>query len=109
MTATLPKRVAWPNRVNVPAGDFVYDEAARTVTWSLNRVPANVFELTATFDVDCMPSDFDIGRFADLLGETRIDFTDTEMNEFISRTKPALTTDLPHDEGARSKGVVKKS
>ena len=109
VTATLPKRVAWPNQVNVSSGDLVYDEAARTVTWSLDRVPADIHELNVTFDIDCTPSDFDIGRFANLLGETRFEVTDVEINELITRTKPPLTTDLKNDEGARSKGVVRKS
>lgn len=108
VSATLPKRVAWPAKSTVDAGDFAYDETTRTVSWTLNRMPADVSELHADFDLDLTPSDFDAGRFADLLGETRLEMTDADINEPITRVKPALTTDLQNDDGAKSKGVVRK-
>ncbi len=108
VTAVLPKNVAWPGKSVVDAGEIAYDESSRTVTWTVNDVSADAQETMASFDVDLTPGNLDAGRFADLLGETRVDFTDADLNELVSRTKPALTTDLQNDEGAKSKGVVRK-
>jgi hypothetical protein len=108
VSATLPKRVAWPNKTTISAGEIRYDEASRIVSWTLNRMPKDVDEAHVTFDVDLTPSDFDIGRFADLLGDTRFETLDADINEQVTRSKPALSTDLQNDEGARSKGVVRK-
>lgn len=107
-TATLPKRVAWTKKILTTAGEMAYDESARVVSWTLNRLPRDVDEARATFDVQLTPSEFDVGRFADLVGDMRAEFTDADINEHITRATPALTTDLQQDEGARSKGVVRK-
>lgn len=108
VTASLPKQVGWPAKTTVTAGDVSYDASSRTVTWMLNRMPKDVEEARAEFDVQLTPSEFDAGRFADLLGETRFEATDADINDVIVRTKPPLSTDLQNDEGAKSKGVVRK-
>jgi len=71
-------------------------------------LPANVNEASADFDLTITPTNLDAGRFAQLMGETRFDALDTDINEPIVLTKPALTTDLQNDEGAKGKGVVTK-
>jgi hypothetical protein len=108
VSATLPQSVAWPDKSIVSAGDISYDQASRTVSWTLNRMPADVDEAHADFDVQLTPSEFDVGRFADLVNETKFEATDVQINEPIVRTKPALTTELQNDEGAKNKGVVRK-
>ena len=108
VSATLPQNVAWPAKSLVTAGEIAYDQASRTVTWTLNRMPADVDEAHADFEVQLTPTEFDAGRFADLVNETRFEATDAQIDERITRTKPALTTDLQNDEGAKNKGVVRK-
>jgi len=108
VTATLPKNVTWPSNSDATAGTVSYDQATRTVTWSLNRMPSDIGSVNAHFDVQLTPSDNDAGRFADLVGETRFQATDADINEPIVRTKPGLSTDLENDDGAKNKGVVRK-
>lgn len=108
ISATLPKSVAWPAKSTVTAGDLGYDEATRTVSWTLNRLPADVNDMNADFDVQLTPFEADANRFAGLLGETRFEATDAAIGEPIVKIKPAISTDLQNDEGAKSKGVVKK-
>jgi len=108
VSAVLPQIVAWPNNANVTAGQIGYDQSSRTVTWTLNRLPADVNEADADFDVQLTPSVADAGRFADLVGETRFEATDNAISEPIVKTTPGLNTDLQNDAGAKSKGVVKK-
>lgn len=107
VTATLPKRVAWPAKTVLSAGDIAFDETSRVVTWTLNRLPADVNEARADLDIDLTPSDLDAGRFADLLGDTRFEAADADINEQIVKSKLPLTTDLQNDDGAKSKGVVR--
>jgi hypothetical protein len=108
VSAALPPNVAWSEQSLVDAGDITYEETTRTVRWKLNRMPEDIRDLTARFDISLTPSDLDIGRFARLLGETRLTATDAATTEPLVRAKPALTTDLTSDESAEGKGVVKK-
>lgn len=108
LTAVLPKNVAWPNSFEVSAGEISYTEATREVRWQLNRLPADITEATADFDLVLTPANLDAGRFAQLLGETRLEATDADINEPLLLIRPALTTDLQNDEGAKGKGVVRK-
>lgn len=108
VTAVLPASVAWGASSSSQAGTLSYDEATRTVTWSLNRLPEEVDELEASFEVQLTPTEFDVGRFAQLLGESRLTANDPTVSEAVVRALPPLTSDLQNDEGARSKGVVKK-
>ncbi len=108
VSAALPASVAFGAVTSVEAGAFSYDEASRTVTWTLNRMPEGVNELEVWFDVQLTPTEFDVGRFAQLLGETRFTAKDPVVNEQVVRALPPLSSDLQTDEGARNKGVVRK-
>jgi hypothetical protein len=109
LTAVLPKNVEWVNNATTTAGDLGFDEASRTLTWKLNRMPLEVGEAHADFDLKLTPLDLDVGRFAPVLGEVSFEATDMQINDLILKLLPALTTDLQNDEGAKSKGVVRKS
>lgn len=109
LKATLPKIAAWPDKTNLEAGEIVFDPNTRIVTWTLNRLPLTQNEINAEFDVRITPGESDANRFAQLLGETTFEALDANVNEKISRTLPALTTDLQNDENAQSKGVVRQA
>jgi hypothetical protein len=108
LTAVLPKNVAWSDGAELSAGEISFSEATREIRWQLNKLPADVDSAYAYFDLTLTPSNLDDGRFAELLGETRFEAMDGDINEPIILTKPALTTDLRNDEGAKGKGVVRK-
>ncbi len=106
--ATLPKNVTWMQNASIGAGEVKYDSTSRVITWTLNRLPANMNEARVEFDVQLTPSEFDAGRFADLMGETRSSFTDAPLNESMLFVTPGITTDLTNDDGAKNKGLVRK-
>lgn len=108
VSAVLPKIVAWTGKTEAEGGVFAYDETTRTVSWSLGRVPDGVKSIEGWFELALTPQGVDVGRFASLLGETAFQAQDARLNELVTRTKPALNTDLSQDEGARGKGVVRK-
>ena len=107
LTATLPAHVSWPAKSAATAGTLQYDEATRTVTWTLNRLPSDVPEVIAQFQVDFSPTESDANRFGDLLGDTHFVATDADLGEQILKSRPALTTDLENDDAAKGKGVVR--
>ena len=108
VTAMVPKNAIWMQNATIGAGEVKYNPESRIVTWTLNRLPANVNEARVEFDVQLTPSAFDAGRFGDLLGDTRSAMTDASLNEQLVNTKPGLNTDLMNDEGAKNKGLVRK-
>ncbi|MFH1077832.1 MAG: hypothetical protein V1745_00930 [Patescibacteria group bacterium] len=108
VTAVLPKIASWPGNSVADAGEVTYDAGTRTVTWTLNRMPEGVGVANVDFDVAITPTAADADRFAQLVGETRLDATDVSLDQPVFRTWPALTTDLENDEGAQGKGVVRK-
>lgn len=108
VSATLPSSVSWASVKEVETGDVRYDPDRRLVTWNLGSLNATSTQARVAFDVTVIPSEADIGRFADLLGEARFEFTDAALGESLLRTAPAITTDLPNDTLAKGKGVVKK-
>lgn len=106
VTATLPENVSWSGQALPDAGDIVYDERLNTVIWKLNRMPEDIKELVARFDVSLIPSELDSGRFARLVGGAKFTAIDTLTSETILIEKPSISTDLQNDEGAQGKGVV---
>lgn len=108
VSAKLPDNVVWPGISEASAGELVYDEKAKTVNWTLNKMPSDIDEITAEFDVQLTPTEFDANRFAELVGETRFDAKDVQNGDVLSMTKDHLTTDLQNDAGAKNKGVVRK-
>lgn len=106
VTASLPASAIWAGEKEVGAGEVSYDDTKKLITWSINKMPEDVDELILSFDVTLRPTESDLGRFGQLLNETRMEFTDAKLNQTMIRTAPSLTTDLPDDEMAARKGVV---
>lgn len=108
VSAELPKRVDWGGVASTTAGELSFDAEKRLVTWTLNRMPTDVAEESVGFDLSFTPGEVDIGRFGQLLGEARFEATDVDISEPLVLIRPRLSTDLPEDESAKAKGVVKK-
>ncbi|MDQ7814486.1 MAG: hypothetical protein RDU25_01620 [Patescibacteria group bacterium] len=108
VSATLPENVTWSGSPDVSAGELTYDEKTRLLTWSLNKMPVDIAKITAEFDVQLTPTEFDANRFAELIGEIRFDAKDVQNGDSLTMTKDHLTTDLQNDAGAKNKGVVRK-
>jgi len=106
VTTALPENVTWSGQALADAGDMMYDDRTKTVIWKLNRMPEDVQELVARFDISLTPSELDLSRFARLIGVSKMQAKDTVVNEEIRIEKPAISTDLQEDEGAQGKGVV---
>jgi hypothetical protein len=105
--AKLPAIAVWTKSVQVDKGTLTYDEKTREVRWAMSNVPLASGNVVASFDLQVTPERADVGRFAPLIGEATFEARDLQLNTPLSRVKPALTTDLPDDEVARGRGVVR--
>lgn len=108
VSALLPKSASLGARTAASAGLLAFASSTREVRWTIDYVGDRVNDAEASFDVQLIPQDLDVGRFAELLRETNFQATDSMVNEIISRDVPGLSTDLFTDESARGKGVVRK-
>ncbi|MCC7357667.1 hypothetical protein IT408_04155 [Candidatus Uhrbacteria bacterium] len=108
VSAELPKRVEWAGVASTTAGELSYDSEKRVILWTLNRMPKDITEESVSFDIAFTPGEVDLSRFGQLLGETRLEAMDVDISEPLVQIRPRLSTDLPKDESAKSKGVVNK-
>ena len=108
VSAVLPDHVAFLHATTGTAGVLSFDEKTKTVTWTLNRLPADVNHQEMEFDIVLTPTVTDDGRFAALLGDTSLQAVDEDIKETVVAAARALTTDLQNDDGAKGKGVVRK-
>ncbi|MDD5437927.1 MAG: hypothetical protein PHC70_02160, partial [Patescibacteria group bacterium] len=96
------------NLVTSTAGELVYDQNTRRVAWQLNRLPEDVGSVAMQFEIELTPVASDDGKYVELVGESRFQAIDENINQTILQTAKALNTDLQNDENAKGKGVVRK-
>ena len=108
VTTTLPESVVFVGAKEVGAGTLSFTTSTRELRWTLNRMPEDVRTAEVSFEVKLTPNPLDSGRFASLTSNMLFAASDSLLNEPITQTLSALTTDLEDDEGAKGKGVVKK-
>lgn len=111
VVASVPTSVFWTGRnVATTAGDLTFDAQSRTVTWSLNRLPARVGQeqptLEAHFELSVTPSSSDVGLMPTLLEASKLTATDTFANSRVDVQRDRVTTDLPNDPQAAGRGAV---
>lgn len=109
--AVVPTAVFWTGKnSSTTAGTLSFDPSTRTVTWSINKLPARIGTSgaapTASFELALTPTDDDIGLTPTILGDSTLSGTDTFTGTTITVERDRLTTDLPNDAKASGKGVV---
>jgi hypothetical protein len=108
VSAVLPRNVNFINLVTSTAGELSYDQNTRRVAWQLNRLPEGVNTATMEFDIELTPVASDDGKYVELVGESRFQAFDENINQSILQTAKALNTDLQNDDSAKGKGAVRK-
>lgn len=108
---TLPGTTFWTGKVqSASAGSLSFDPGSRTVSWTLNRVPAGVGTLTsqlsASFELSVTPKASDVGLLMVLTDATKLTGTDDFTKTSLTLEPPSLTTELANDLPARGKGIV---
>ena len=98
----LPYGVEWMDKVSPSKNGVEYRERTREVIWNLERIPAGAGGDTPAaslvFQVGVTPTENDVGKKVDILGETTLKGTDSFTQETISATAPGIDSSLPNDE-----------
>jgi hypothetical protein len=108
LQTTLPTNIRFTGKQDVSAGTVVFDETARTVTWTLNKLPVDVQTATIDFEVGLTPSAAAVGNILPLTDVAHFDATDSLVNAHILRSEDPVDTSLISDPLGRGKGVVTK-
>jgi len=106
VTTTLPQNVTWTGRKQVGAGELRYDESLNRVTWTINRLPTSITDITTSFEVSVRPREDDVGTFIKLITESTLEARDQKTGDTLIINIDPVSTDIPGDEGAKGKGVV---
>ncbi|MFZ6014845.1 MAG: hypothetical protein ACOYUZ_00620 [Patescibacteria group bacterium] len=109
VSADLPRSVTFVTVATTSAGTVEYNAEDRQVHWKLNRMPQEVNQAEAWFDVSITPQPADDGRFATLLEEVTLQANDDDTKEQLLQVIKRISTDLQNDEKASGKGVVRKN
>lgn len=111
VTTTLPISVFWTGQnIGRDAGDIAFDVTSRTVTWSINRVPAGTGTrlpaLTAYFEVSITPTADQVGSLAVLTDQSVAQATDSYTTTALKVTQSSITSDVPNDPTAGGEGTI---
>lgn len=110
----VPRAVYWTGRKTITsAGDIAFDATSRTITWTLNRLPAGVGQeastISASFELSLTPSSEQVGSLVTLLETSTFSASDSFTGTTLTVTAPEQTTELPNDPKGVGKGVVVSS
>lgn len=106
--AKLPRSVDFKSMATTTAGELDYNQSEKMISWTLNKMPVDVNEIEAQFDVTIQPVAADDGRFATLMQDISLQAKDEDIDDSILLVINELNTDLQNDENAAGKGVVVK-
>ncbi len=109
VSATLPFNVSWNEKTNVPVGDPIkYDDATKTLTWQISKVPVNPENIGFAFEVGIIPTAGQKGTYPALLTDLTISGADKATGKLIRKDLGTVTTKLIYDSKGKLKdGVVK--
>ncbi|MEK7540296.1 MAG: CARDB domain-containing protein [Patescibacteria group bacterium] len=95
VSTTLPGQVEWTGSSSVSYGSgLVYDEATRTVSWTVGSLPADGRTLGVSFEARVLPNVLQVGKYIRLTNETVLSGIDSFTGVILSRTaNPVLTPD----------------
>ena len=106
VTAALPQNVRFNAIRNTSTGSVAYDEASRTLTWSITSIPSDVALGTAQIEVTYTPSEADVDTYGKLLSGSILRAEDAETKAILTAQVGEITTEMPNDIIAEQKGIV---
>ncbi len=106
VSTILPQDVVWKDVSAKDIGVLSYNPTTRQVRWQTSKLPSDIKNAQAWFDVSITPKKADVGKFMKLTNQTALEATDLVTKAEVNSTLPVITTELPNDELASGKGVV---
>ena len=84
----------------------MWDSVLGKVRWVTAGSISASGKAEAIFEIKVTPSGADLGKFANIIGQTSLIATDTVTMSSVTSIAASLTSDLPNDPAAKDKGVV---
>lgn len=108
VTTILPDSIDWDNKFLVKTGQINYSLKNNTVTWSINRIPANKSfdDINVWFDVSVIPTKQQERKLLILTDQTELTATDEATDSEIFKTGKATTSNLQDDPIGGGRGLV---
>lgn len=106
VSTILPQDVMWKDASSKDIGTLSYNPTTRQVRWQISKLPKDIKQAQAWFDVAITPKASDAGKFMKLANQTTLEATDLATQTQTNSSLPVITTELPQDEFADGKGVV---
>jgi hypothetical protein len=108
VSTVLPQDVVWKDVTGKEIGTISYNPTTRQVRWQTSKLPSEIKNAEAWFDVSITPKKTDVGKFMKLTNQTALEAVDLVTKAEVNSTLPVLTTELSNDELASGKGVVEE-
>lgn len=108
VTTALPNGIEWDDKYLVGAGNIAYSESDKTVTWTINRLPANTTfeEADVWFDISVTPTSQQAGKLLILTEQSIFEGTDTVNDSRVAKVGSAVTSNLEDDPIGEGRGLV---
>ncbi|MBU4314858.1 hypothetical protein KJ673_00430 [Patescibacteria group bacterium] len=106
VNATLPPHVSWAGNVEQDLGAIIYNDSAKSVTWSVSSLSSSVEQIQGSFSISITPDTGDIGSFVKLISASSLIANDALTDTALSRATDSLTTDLQDDAQASRVGGI---
>ncbi|MFA6215243.1 MAG: hypothetical protein WC768_01595 [Patescibacteria group bacterium] len=108
VSTKLPDGVNWENKFYVKAGEIKYNSKDRTISWTINKIPANksFSDLNCWFDISVIPTKKQVRKLLILTDQTTLTATDKTNNSQITKTGQAITSNLEDDQIGGGRGLV---
>lgn len=109
ITTSLPSKVKWHGNEELSAGQITYNSDTDEIIWEINRLPQNINEAHANFELSLTPESEDAGKLMKLTETTNVEAKDAYTNDTIILSTNPISTNLEFDEKGKEKGVVEPS
>ncbi len=106
VSTILPQDVVWKDVSGKDIGTLLYNPTTRQVRWQTSKLPSDIKNAQAWFDISITPKKADVGKFIKLTNQTALEAIDLLTKAEVNSTLPVVTTELPNDDLASGKGVV---
>ncbi len=101
VSTILPQDIVWTDKSQTEIGTITFNQTTKQISWKIPKLPTSVPQPSGWFNLSISPSEQDIGTFLKLTNPTAFEATD-------SVTQDNITTEIPQDEFAKGKGIVKE-
>ncbi len=110
VTAILSSGVKWKDAFSPKNADVKFNDRTNELTWDIGSMPAGIGVLTGPreliFQVGLIPSQNQVGNYADLLGKTVFSAKDTFTKQRLEISSEGKNTNLIEDVSVGGEGKV---